>query len=91
MPAKPHLLVVRAPFYEDIIAELTRGAVMHEGTVSLVLGLPGMPSAAEDVMTGRDISLAEATGGRREMVARSAPAKSNSPPDSATDRGNRRR
>jgi hypothetical protein len=28
MPARPHLLVVRAPFYQDIIAELTRGATL---------------------------------------------------------------
>jgi len=46
------------------VKELTRGGVMHEGLQSLILGLPGMPAAAEDVMTARDISLAEATGGR---------------------------
>src|ERR1700727_752429 len=28
------------------VRELTRGGVMHEGLVSLVLGLPGMPAAA---------------------------------------------
>ncbi len=44
--------------------ELTAGGVMHQGLVSLVLGLSGMPAAAEDVMTSRDISLAESTGGR---------------------------
>jgi dihydroorotase len=46
------------------IRELTEHGVMHEGLVSLVLGLTGMPSASEDVMTSRDIALAEATGGR---------------------------
>ena len=46
------------------VKELTRGGVMHEGLYSLILGLPGMPAAAEDVMTSRDITLAEATGGR---------------------------
>ncbi len=46
------------------VKELTRGGVMHEGLQSMILGLPGMPAAAEDVMTARDISLAEATGGR---------------------------
>ena len=35
-------------------AELSHGGVMHEGRVSMVLGLPGMPAAAEDVMTSRD-------------------------------------
>ncbi len=50
------------------VRELTQGGVMHEGLVSLILGLPGMPSVAEDVMTGRDIALAEATGGRIHMM-----------------------
>ena len=45
------------------VRELTQGGVMHEGLVSLVLGLPGMPAVAEDVMTARDIALADATGG----------------------------
>lgn len=48
--------------------ELTRNGVMHEGRVSLVLGLAGLPAEAEDVMTSRDISLAEATGGRAHMM-----------------------
>jgi dihydroorotase len=46
------------------VRELTRGGVMHEGLVSMLLGLPGMPGAAEDVMVSRDILLAEATGSR---------------------------
>ncbi|HVX11844.1 MAG TPA: dihydroorotase [Pirellulales bacterium] len=50
------------------VLELTRGGVMHEGLVSLSLGLPGMPAAAEEVMTGRDIVLAEATGGRIHIM-----------------------
>jgi len=50
------------------VRELTHGGVMHEGLVSLVLGLPGMPAAAEDVMVGRDISLAQATGGRIHIM-----------------------
>jgi len=50
------------------VRELTVGGVMHEGLVSLVLGLPGMPAEAEDVMTSRDISLAEATGGRIHIM-----------------------
>ncbi len=48
--------------------ELTQGGVMHEGLVSLVLGLPGMPAVAEDVMTARDIALADATGGWVHMM-----------------------
>ncbi len=50
------------------VRELTHGGVMHEGLVSLVLGLPGMPAEAEDVMTSRDIMLAEATGGRLHVM-----------------------
>lgn len=43
---------------------LTEGGVMHEGLISLILGLPGIPSASEEMMIARDIALAEATGGR---------------------------
>jgi dihydroorotase len=49
-------------------AELSQGGVMHEGRMSMVLGLPGMPAAAEDVMTSRDIRLAEATHGRLHLL-----------------------
>lgn len=47
---------------EDL--ELTRGGVMNEGFESMRLGLAGMPAAGEEVMTHRDIALAELTGGR---------------------------
>jgi dihydroorotase len=50
------------------IRELTQRGVMHEGLVSMVLGLPGIPAAAEDVMVTRDIALAEATGGRLHIM-----------------------
>ena len=50
------------------IRELTEHAVMHEGLTSLILGLSGMPVAAEDVMVSRDIALAEATGGRYHLM-----------------------
>lgn len=54
--------------HEEVL-ELTRGgAMMHEGLVSLILGLPGMPAAAEDVMIGRDIALMEATGGKVHVM-----------------------
>jgi dihydroorotase len=46
------------------VPELTLGGVMNEGLVSMRLGLPGMPAAAEDIMVARDIRLAEITGGR---------------------------
>ena len=50
------------------IRELAQHGVMHEGLVSLILGLPGIPAASEDVMVSRDIALAEATGGRLHMM-----------------------
>jgi dihydroorotase len=50
------------------VIELSQGGVMHEGVVSLVLGLSGMPAEAEDVMIGRDLRLAEATGGRLHLL-----------------------
>ena len=36
---------------------------MHEGIVSTRMGLPGIPSAAEEVMVARDVILAELTSG----------------------------
>jgi dihydroorotase len=53
--------------HEEVL-ELSRGGVMNEGLVSLVLGLGGMPAAAEEVMIGRDIALAEVTGGRLHVM-----------------------
>jgi dihydroorotase len=50
------------------VLDLSQGGIMHEGRTSLVLGLAGMPAEAEDVMTGRDLRLAEATGGRLHLM-----------------------
>ena len=47
---------------------LARGGVMNEGAVSSALGLAGQPSAAEDVIVARDISLAEYLGTRVHMA-----------------------
>lgn len=44
------------------------GGCMHEGEVSLRLGLRGIPAAAEDVMVLRDLALAELTGGRLHIA-----------------------
>jgi dihydroorotase len=43
---------------------LSAGGVMHEGRWSLILGLRGMPAAAEDVDAVRDCVLAKLTGAR---------------------------
>jgi dihydroorotase len=43
---------------------LSAGGVMHEGRWSLILGLRGMPAAAEDVEVVRDCVLAKLTGAK---------------------------
>jgi dihydroorotase len=47
---------------------LARGGVMHEGHWSLVLGLRGMPAAAEEVDAERNCLLAELTGARLHLA-----------------------
>jgi dihydroorotase len=47
---------------------LAAGGVMHEGRVSARLGLPGISSASEEVMVGRDIALAEELGARVHLA-----------------------
>ncbi|MDA0733173.1 MAG: dihydroorotase [Chloroflexi bacterium] len=47
---------------------LSRGGVMAEGWVATLLGLPGIPAAAEEAMIARDIALAELTGGRLHVA-----------------------
>ena len=41
---------------------LSSGGVMHEGKISLLLGLKGMPALSEDIDAVRDIILAKDTG-----------------------------
>ena len=47
---------------------MTKGGVMNEGLTATELGLPGMPSIAEDVMVSRDIALAQYTGGQYHLA-----------------------
>ena len=47
---------------------LARGGVMNEGALSAVLGLPGIPSAAEEIAVFRDITLAALTGGKMHLA-----------------------
>jgi dihydroorotase len=44
--------------------ELCHGGAAHEGWTALKLGIPGIPSAAEEVAIARDILLARQTGGK---------------------------
>jgi len=54
------LLIIDRPEVPD----LAESGVMHDGQVSLVLGLKGLPTEAEDLAVARDVRLAEATDGR---------------------------
>lgn len=47
---------------------LSMGGVMHEGEISLRLGLSGMPAAAEEIMVARDIILAQLTRARLHVA-----------------------
>jgi dihydroorotase len=43
---------------------MSSGGFMHEGSVSSLLGMYGIPSAADDVIIARDIRLVEMTGAK---------------------------
>jgi dihydroorotase len=47
---------------------LSAGGVMHEGRWSLILGLRGIPAAAEEVDAVRDCVLAKLTGGKVHLA-----------------------
>jgi len=49
-------------------SSLSAGGVMHEGRWSLILGLRGMPAAAEEVDAVRDCILAKLTGARVHLA-----------------------
>lgn len=61
----------RAILHHAMVPELSEEGVMHEGFESTRLGLRGIPAAANDIMTGRDIALAELTGGRVHIMCAS--------------------
>lgn len=58
----------RPIFNHPQVPELVAGGVMHEGYWSMLLGLRGIPAAAEEIMVARDIALAEMTGGRIHLM-----------------------
>jgi len=58
----------RPILHHSIVPELSEGGVMHEGFESTRMGLRGIPAAASDIMTGRDIALAELTEGRIHII-----------------------
>jgi dihydroorotase len=68
-----HALEYSRPF-DVVIADhcevesLTDGGHIHEGDVSTVLGIGGMPTEAEEFMVARNIALARKTGGRVHLM-----------------------
>jgi dihydroorotase len=54
----------RAVLSRPEVQELTHGGIMNEGFVSVSLGMPPMPAAAEQIQVDRDIHLARWTGGK---------------------------
>lgn len=77
-PVMDALLMRRALEYSKVLnvpvishcedLSLSAGGVMNEGLLSFTLGLKGVPSQAEEIMVGRDIALAELTGGRLHIA-----------------------
>lgn len=59
----------RPILHNALVPELSETGMMHEGFQSTRLGLRGIPAAAQDIMTGRDIALAELTGGRVHIMS----------------------
>ena len=49
-------------------AGLAGGGCVHEGEWSSRLGLPGVPSEAEEIMVARDLALARLTGARLHLL-----------------------
>jgi len=48
--------------------DLSADGVMHEGYYSMILGLPGIPAASEEVIVARDVILAEMTRARLHIM-----------------------
>lgn len=59
----------RPIFHFPQVPELVAGGVMHDGYWSTLLGLRGIPCAAEEIMVRRDIALAEHTRGRIHLMS----------------------
>ena len=67
--AMEYLVVFDAIYAEHCEVEaLAAGGHMHEGDLSLRLGLRGIPAEAEELMAARDIALARLTGCRLHLL-----------------------
>ncbi|GAB4299794.1 MAG: dihydroorotase [Ignavibacteriaceae bacterium] len=62
--ALEYSLMFNAPVIEHCEEDSLAGGAMNEGFVSTLLGLPPVPSVAEDIIVSRDILMAEYTGGK---------------------------
>lgn len=54
----------KVPIIEHCEDESLTGGAMNEGINSTMLGLPPVPAVSEDIIVGRDILMAEYTGGK---------------------------
>ena len=62
--ALEYLKMFDLPLIEHCEDESLAGGAMNEGTVSTTLGLPAIPTIAEDLTVMRDIAIAEYVGGK---------------------------
>ncbi|MFZ1290518.1 MAG: dihydroorotase [Melioribacteraceae bacterium] len=62
--ALEYLKMYNLPLIEHCEDESLAGGAMNEGTVSTMLGLPAIPTIAEDLTVMRDISVAEYVDGK---------------------------
>ena len=64
----------RRIFHHAQESTLVANGVMHDGLYSTLIGLRGMPAAAEEIMVARDVALAEMTGGSVHLMTISTAA-----------------
>ncbi len=62
--AMEYASMYNVPIIEHCEDESLADGAMNEGVNSTLLGLPALPSVAEDIIVSRDILMAEYTGGR---------------------------
>ena len=53
-------IIISTPYDEEMFPK----GLVHEGSVSTLMGVPGIPAPAEEIIVNRDIELARYTGGR---------------------------
>ncbi len=66
--AMEYSLMYNLPIIEHCEDESLAGGAMNEGVNSTMLGLPPIPTIAEDIIVSRDILVSEYTGGRLHIA-----------------------